>query len=121
MNADDSEYVNYYDIASEDKRLDFSMYNAFYLGNYRVRFSIKSGLNSEKLCVVWMNGEEKETVDQHAVLTIKPLELVIDGWTDDPDHEQSHIIQSADYDALRDDAKALFGYVIKDTAFRRSS
>ena len=116
LNADDSEYVNYYDIASEDKRLDFSMYNAFYLGNYRVRFSIKSGLNSERLCVVWMNGEEKETVDQHAVLTIKPLELVIDGWTDDPDHEQSHIIQSADYDALSDDAKALFGYVIKDTA-----
>lgn len=116
LDADDSEYADYYDIASADEKVEFSMYKAFYLGSYRIKFSIKSGLNDSSTCVVWMNGTEKETVNQQATVTITPLELVIDGWKDDVDNAESYVIESEEYDALSKEAKEVFAYVIKDEA-----
>ena len=116
LDAADSEYVNYFDVAGVDEKLDYSMYNVYYLGDYRLKFSIKSELNAAGLCVVWVIGTEKEVVDHQATLSITPLELVIDGWTDDPDHAESYVIVSEEYDALSDDAKEVFKYIVKDQA-----
>ncbi len=114
LGAGDDEYVSYSDIANDDELLEFSMFKAFYLGNYRVEFSIKDGLNTVSNCVVWIDGGNKLTTKQSAVLTINPLELLIEGWTTDANG--NYVIESEDFDGLSDESKDIFEYIIRDAA-----
>ena len=110
-------YVDYSTIAEYDPILGYSRFNAFYLGDYRVKFSIKSGLNNVTNCVVWLDGVYKVTNDQSAVVTISPLEITIEGWQEDEDGNWT--IVSDAYEELLErspDSEAVFEYIIRDAA-----
>lgn len=117
---DDDKFVNYFDIANTDEVLDYSMFNALYTGDYEVTFSIKPEVNETKVNVVWYDGNN-HTGNQTALLIIKPKEIAIDGWkpvmdADDANMQISATIDSADFDAMTAESKALFEYVIRDKA-----
>ena len=117
LNAADSEYVSYSDMVENDALLGYSPFRAFYLGNYQVELAIKSGLNAVSTCVVWMNGTQKITSEQSAVLTINPLTIHITGWNDNSATGDYNItIQSAEYSALSSESKEIFEYIILDEA-----
>ena len=114
-------YVSYFDVVANDAFLGYSPFRAFYLGSYRVEFSIKSDLNKESTCVVWVNDGQTELVKQRAVVTIVPLEITIKDWNDDGNYHIS--IVSDQYAELTADPerkelleKEVFEYVICDQA-----
>ncbi len=127
LGADDDKYVPYEDIASLDELLEYSAFNAFYLGNYRVSFSIKSELNAVTECVLWTDGANTFLDDRRAVLTINPLELIVNGWQTESNPDSTPVsewvsakgnysIISPKFDGLSDESKRIFEYVIRDQA-----
>ncbi len=115
--TDDDKYASYYEIASVDEALDYSMFNVLYAGDYKVTFTIKSELNATEECIVWYDGNN-HTGDQTAVLTVKPKEIKITGWAPVMDGDGvtqlTATITSADFDAMTQESKDLFTYVVRD-------
>ena len=116
--ADDSEYSSYYDIASVDELLEYSMFNALYTGDYEVTFTIKSEVNATNVNVVWFDGNN-HTGDQISTLTIRPKVINVTGWQpviDDDGMQVSAVIVSDDFYAMSQESQNLFNYVISDMA-----
>ena len=114
LDANDNAYASYADFVAEDAFLGYSPFKAFYLGNYRVTFNIKRGLNDEAKCVVWVVDGQDIIYEQQAVLTITPLEIVIEGWNDPNDGSYNITIISEAYEKLEN--KDIFEYIIRDYA-----
>ena len=113
------EFVNYYDMASVDKLLNYNMYNVLYTGEYKVTLSIKSDVNKNSDCVVWFEAGNYDKLNRTVVLTIKPMELKITGWQkvlDENGYILTATIISADFDNLSEDSKALFEYILREKA-----
>ncbi|MCM1233094.1 MAG: hypothetical protein NC489_23470, partial [Ruminococcus flavefaciens] len=122
----DEDWANYYDVTvsyigkgdltpnydpEKDPKVEYSIYNVYYVGEYSLTINIKAEVNAGGNNVVWLIGGNENTGEQHATLNYNVTEINVSGWTDDL--HLSKII-STDYDELSDFTKDMFELVVYD-------
>ncbi|MDE6442597.1 MAG: hypothetical protein K2L12_07610, partial [Clostridia bacterium] len=99
----------------KDATVGYSIYHAFALGHYRLKLSIKPGLNTaDSNNIVWKYNNNLITTDQQVTIVYNQLQIEITGWTDDL--QESEVISAKLADLKLKDSVALemFEYVIRD-------
>ena len=91
--------------AENDPALNYSIYNAYYVGNYRITVKIKENVTD---FVVWADGTDVAD-SKTEIITNEQLEITITGWSSDDQYGEA----SFDID-IPESILEMFEYVIFD-------
>ena len=107
-----NEFIEYMEVAEIDELLGYSIYNVYYVGEYRINLFIKQGINTADLNkVIFLVGGNALTLDQQILLTVNPFTVEVESWND---NYQYSTVEAQMPEDLPDETRAMFEYVIQD-------